>query len=172
MSRLAWVCLLSCWVSFAQTRDISGKWIANIVRFGEPDYTRLTLELKDGHYKGTFWGDVQLDGTNNGSAIEFQCSFEEDKHTKPCGSLTGSASTGKLELKGKLFDIPATLSATREVAVTGAPKTHQFTPTEFHRRFNGNIEPVLHINPGDTVQTRCVDAAGVDEKGEHRSLGG
>src|SRR6266508_1828869 len=71
----------------AQNADLSGGWIVNINRFGEPDYSRLNLEAKEGHYRGKLWGDVQLDGIVKGDAIEFQCSHEEDKQTKVCGSL-------------------------------------------------------------------------------------
>ena len=170
--RLVLVFVLYCAVSMAQMPDISGNWAATITRYDEPDYTRLSLESKDGHYKGTFWGDVQVDGVYKGETLEFQCSYEEDKQTKPCGSLSGSVSAGKIEVKGKLFDTPATLSAIRDSIVHAAPKTHKFTPTVFHRRFSGDIAPVLHVNPGDTVETQCVDSGGVDEKGEHRSLGG
>jgi acetamidase/formamidase len=38
--------------------------------------------------------------------------------------------------------------------------------------FSSTIEPVLRIWPGDSVRTRTVDAAGVDENGKSRVLGG
>ena len=53
-----------------------------------------------------------------------------------------------------------------------APREHEFEPKEFHRVFSGAIPPVLHIYPGDTVKTWCVDAGGTDAKGIQRSLGG
>jgi amidase len=39
--------------------------------------------------------------------------------------------------------------------------THVFEPTYYHHTF-GAHPPVLHIAPGDTVRTTCVDAAGQD----------
>jgi amidase len=165
--------LICCGVSVAQTADVKGDWVVTVVRFGEPDYTRLNLESKNGHYIGKIWGDVQLDGVVKANAIEFQCSYEDqDKQRKACGSLSVSASENEMKGQGKMFDEPVSFSAKRDIPEKGTPRTHQFTPTQFHRLFSGNIEPALHINPGDTVQTKSVDAGGVDEKGEHRSLGG
>ena len=43
--------------------------------------------------------------------------------------------------------------------------THRHTPDHYRNTF-GSHEPVLRINPGDTVITTTVDAAGVDEHGE------
>jgi amidase len=49
--------------------------------------------------------------------------------------------------------------------------THKFEPTHFHVAI-GSHEPVLRINPGDTVQTWCVDAGGGDARGERITPGG
>jgi acetamidase/formamidase len=54
----------------------------------------------------------------------------------------------------------------------GPPQRHEFVPTTFHRQFSAANPPVLHIWPGETVHTTTVDAAGVDEKGVSRVLGG
>ena len=54
----------------------------------------------------------------------------------------------------------------------GPPKRHEFVPSVFHRQFSAATPPVLHVWPGDTVHTTTVDAAGMDEKGEARGLGG
>ena len=163
--------LLSCGLSVAQTNDLAGSWVVTIIRFGEPEYARLNLESKDGHYIGKV-GGAQLDGVLKGDAIEFQCSHEEDQEKKSCGSLLASLSGNELKGQGRIFDGPATFFAKREAATSGYPRTHQFMPTQFHRQFSGSIQPALHINPGDTVQTKCIDAGGVDDKGEHRSVGG
>jgi amidase len=42
---------------------------------------------------------------------------------------------------------------------------HRLEPAEFHSTI-GAREPVLHVDPGDTVVTRTVDAAGVDFRGQ------
>jgi amidase len=48
---------------------------------------------------------------------------------------------------------------------------HAFEPTEFHLTI-GEHQPVLRVQPGDTVATSCVDAAGLDRRGEKLSDGG
>lgn len=54
----------------------------------------------------------------------------------------------------------------------GNPQRHEFTPTVFYRQFSSTNEPVLTVAPGDTIHTTTVDAAGTDEKGNPRALGG
>jgi acetamidase/formamidase len=54
----------------------------------------------------------------------------------------------------------------------GAAQRHEFTPTTFYRQFSATSEPVLTIAPGDAVHTSTVDAAGTDEQGVTRVLGG
>jgi acetamidase/formamidase len=49
--------------------------------------------------------------------------------------------------------------------------THRFEPSHFHVAI-GSHEPVLRIQPGDTVVTWCVDAGGADRHGERITPGG
>lgn len=156
---------------FAQSADFAGDWVLTITRFGEPNYLRWKLESKDGHYTGRFFG-MQMEGTPHGNTIEFACTYEENEESKDCGKMTGTLNGDQLQGDGKLHGDPVTWSAKRQTATATSPQTHDFVPKEFHRQFNGNIPPALHVNPGDTVRTRCVDAGGVDETGTHRSLGG
>ncbi len=46
--------------------------------------------------------------------------------------------------------------------------THHFQPTHYHVTI-GTHEPVLRIDPGDTVITTTIDAGGQDERGERVS---
>jgi len=55
---------------------------------------------------------------------------------------------------------------------TDPPQRHEYIPTTFYRQFSGANQPVLVVNPGDTVHTTTVDAGGTDEKGVTRVLGG
>jgi acetamidase/formamidase len=52
------------------------------------------------------------------------------------------------------------------------PRLITFTPTTFHNSFSLNIEPVLYIRSGDTVQTETIDAFGKDKNGIKRQGGG
>src|SRR5262249_1822966 len=44
-------------------------------------------------------------------------------------------------------------------------------PDSFYSEFSSKTPPVLHIHPGDTVQTESIDADGFDKKGVNRSKG-
>jgi acetamidase/formamidase len=47
-----------------------------------------------------------------------------------------------------------------------------FTPSTFSNSFSLNVNPVLQINTGDTVQTETIDALGRDKNGVKRQRGG
>lgn len=168
------ICTLAffCATVVAQPPDLTGDWLLTLTVYGEPDVMRLKLEPKDKGITGKIWGGVKLDGAVNGSAIEFKCSYEEDKETKSCGSISATIANGEIKGSGKLFDDAAEFHARRLAVVAAAPRIHDFTPTKYYRQFSGTTEPVLTIHPGDTVRTKCVDAGGVDDKGEHKSHGG
>ena len=75
---------------------------------------------------------------------------------------SGSIAEQKLELKWEAY---------RQQDAKPA-QTHTFEPTKFEHFFSDAIEPVLHLNPGDTVKTWSVDAGGTDPKGVRRTSGG
>lgn len=51
-------------------------------------------------------------------------------------------------------------------------KRINFTPTVFYNAFSLNVSPALHIQPGDTISTKTIDAIGRDENGIKRQRGG
>lgn len=150
--------------------DVSGQWIIRVVAFGEPQPARVTLKSDGDKISGTL-NELKLEGTSTGDSVKL-------KATRPDGTEWGTfegTAKGKNELSGK-GSRPGqdefAWNATRIDATPAAPRTHTFTPTKFHRAFSGAIEPALHINPGDTVQTTTVDAGGSDATGKRRSMGG
>ncbi len=100
------------------------------------------------------------------------------------GSVTenGNAKAGTVkitvsdaEIKGAGSDLEGafTFSGIRPKAPpSGGPRTLKFAPDVFHNYFAWNIAPALHIFPGDTVETKSVDAGGIDENGVRRAQGG
>ncbi|MBC7673404.1 MAG: acetamidase/formamidase family protein [Polaromonas sp.] len=85
------------------------------------------------------------------------------------GRLTGIAiGTDRKGVPNDTAEFFATLQPVR----SGPPRTLAFEPTVFHRNFSRSIAPALRIFPGDTVQTRTVDAGGVDWNGVKRTAGG
>jgi acetamidase/formamidase len=160
--------LLFSWAAFGQISP-AGKWISVLKFFDEPNYGRLQLELNGTNltgklgndpFEGTF-RDGQIQGTvkpNARTTIQLEGRLENDS-IRGAGKLVEQ----KIELKWE---------ATREPARTATAATHTFEPTQFQHFFSDSIEPVLRINPGDTVKTWSVDAGGTDPKGVRRTSGG
>src|SRR5258706_15776759 len=113
---------------------------------------------------------MKLEGALHGTAVDFRAF---DKDGKERGTLTGRFVNDQLSGEGNLEEGKDRFTWTgRRTLKSASPRTHQFTPEKFHNYFSPKIAPVLHIFPGDTVETKSVDAGGTDEKGVRRSPGG
>lgn len=148
--------------------DISGDWNLRLIRFGEEvNPARITLKTEGTKVTGTL-NELKIEGTIEGDQLKLSAK-------RPNGSdwgtltalvqgddLAGSITQGKEEFGWK---------AHRAKALPASPTTHTFEPVVFQRVFAGST-PVLHINPGDTVKTKTVDAGGSDSNDVRRSLGG
>ena len=75
--------------------------------------------------------------------------------------LTGQLVGEEIKGTGKQDEHTFDFDIQRAPALSGSVKTHDFVPTVFQRYFSGLIPPVLHIQPGDTVKTTTVGAAGL-----------
>ncbi len=157
-------------IAWGAPADIAGSWILHLVAFGEETSpARVELKVDGDRVTGTL-NELKLEGTLEGGVLKL-------KATRPNGSEFGVLE-GRLsgtELRGTVHQPDETLEwVARRVPAGGlaAPQTRTFEPTEFHRYFSGTIAPALHINPGDTVRTKTVDAGGRDANGKRRSNGG
>jgi amidase len=152
----------------AQPASLSGDWQATVHLFGSTQYAVLHLEQTDDKVTGTIFG----------TKIECQlqsgvCSGTVRDGTKPPnGTIKMTLRGPEIQAEGSDDHGPFEFVARRPPATGGTPRTHQFTPTTFYNYFASRYEPVLHIAPGDTVETWSVDAGGVDASGERRSPGG
>jgi amidase len=154
---------------FATAATIDGQWNLHLIRFGD-EFAAARVELKTtgATLTGTL-NELKLAGTLEGDHLHITATRPDGKEWgKFEGQLSGDDITGTV----KQGDEDFRWKAHRAPIATTTPKTHEFTPTAFHRAFSGAIAPVLHINPGDTIKTTTVDAGGRDAKGERRSLGG
>src|SRR5436190_12346019 len=145
--------------------DVTGEWSLHISRLGEEIVsTRLELRSEGNRFTGTV-NELTLEGTIEGDHLLM---IAKDPHHKEFarfdGRLHGERMTGSVERGGDQL----LWKAHRVPLVRAAPQTHIFEPTTFHHVFSGEIAPVLHINPGDTIKTITVDAWGVDAKGVRR----
>ncbi len=155
-------------LSAPQPSTFTGDWQLLWEQMGT-QYLRVTVTQEAGKAKVTWENE------------SFECTMSQNVCE---GTVTenGNAKAGKVkitisgaEIKGEGADLEGafTFIGKREIGPpAGGPKTHQFEPTVFHNYFAWNIAPALHIFPGDTVETKSVDAGGTDEHGVRRARGG
>ncbi len=160
--------------SFAQAPlPAPGRWLITADFYGSPRYMTLELSGTPDRLTGSFSGltltgsmqkdHLHLSGTNSsGDAAEMDATLSQ-------GKLTGTTTQTNPN------DVPIHFAFTAEPVLalpSAKPQKLEFTPTVFYRQFSPFNEPVLRINPGDTVHTSTVDAGGNDELSNKRIAGG
>jgi acetamidase/formamidase len=152
---------------------LDGVWVLSQDFYGNTLYQRLTLKIDNGAVGGTI-GRQTISGTVNGASVHFVAHGDNGR-----SEFDGALSGGRLSGTVVITSADTSESEKRSWSATrmpsrpaDAPSRHEFKPTTFHRQFSASIPPVLHIWPGDTVHTTTVDAAGADEHGVTRVLGG
>ncbi len=169
--------LLGCAAAWAQPASLAGEWELTALRFdgASKDYTRMTVEVQGDKIVGTTSRGLKLEMAVLGSDLNIQASDKDGKFQGTwTGHVVGSAGSelagdGSLDGGKDQFHWTARRAS---AAPAGGPRTLRFTPEKFHNYFASNITPALHIFPKDTVETKSVDAGGVDENGIRRSPGG
>ena len=171
-------CLLATSVAAsAQQPSLIGKWTTTIDTFGTPTSWGLTLDQKGDHVTGELGGD-KLDGSFKDGKLQFHAKDPQGGYEDVTATVSGDRITGSLvwaQNASVSHPTTHTFTATRVVPAatsTTPAQTHEFVPTVFRRQFSSQYEPVLTVNPGDTIHTTTVDAAGYDSTGTPRSLGG
>jgi acetamidase/formamidase len=154
---------------------LSGRWIITAQYLGTPVNLFLEFKQEGNKVTGNFDGD-KLEGTVTGNSVHFLAKDDQG------GSEEGSATVEGDTLSGTIIYIdgtnpthPMNTPFTAKLAgksPAGLSQTHEFTPTVFYRQFSPTNQPVLTVNPGDTIHTTTVDAGGTDEKGVPRVMGG
>lgn len=159
----------------AQT-NVAGRWIATVDYFGTPIYWTLELEQDGVALRGSLTGDV-LEGNVQGDTIRFFAKDTVGGSEDVVARLRGGKIRGEMVLiDGAGPDhSPHTLRFTAErlpQPSNAPPRVHRFTPERFYRQFSPFNPPALHVNPGDTIETQTIDAAGIDAQGIRRAHGG
>ena len=151
-----------------QTTTFTGEWLLTWEQMGT-QYIRVSVTEEGAAAKATWPNE------------SFQCTLTDNVCA---GTVTenDNAKAGSVkitidgdEIKGEGADLEGafTFIGKRSPAPPpGGPTTHRFEPATFSNYFAWNIAPALHIFPGDTVETKSVDAGGIDEKGVRRARGG
>jgi len=148
--------------------NLSGDWEATVHLFGSTQYALLHLEQTGEKVSGTIFGtkiECQLQSTVCAGTVH-------EGNDPPNGTIRLTLKGSEIQAEGSDADGPFDFVARRPRVPTGASRTHQFTPTAFYNYFSSTYKPVLHVAPGDTIETWSVDAGGVDASGKHRSPGG
>jgi amidase len=168
-ARIALFSLAMLWLApglFATALD--GVWEITITRFGEPAYSRATIQASGDKISGQF-DAMALEGTAHGEAVAFTV---RQKDGMVFGDFKGSTIEGVLVGTAKLSDEVVSWTAQHLAErPVGAPKAHRFFPRTFQREFSSGVAPVMHLYPGDSVTTSTIDAEGMDASGKRRSPG-
>jgi acetamidase/formamidase len=148
--------------------DLAGEWILAVEFHGDTNHQRMSVQAAGDRLTVDAFGE-KLEGSLGAGKFELQRTGNDG----PAVRMTGRVEPDGISGDVSLGDLKGSWKATRmPVRPADAPREHVFEPQEFHRVFSGAIPPVLHIYPGDSVRTWCVDAGGVDARGVRRSLGG
>jgi amidase len=149
------------------TADLAGRWDVTMRYAGASVWSRLTLDAQDQAAVTT--ERLSLSSARQGQAAKV-C-LGETKAADPCTEIELRVQGAQLQGSGTLLGAPLTLTGKRPlVRPVSAEKVHVFEPKTFHPHFSASIAPQLRIFPGDTVRTTTIDAEGVDERGQRRTL--
>jgi acetamidase/formamidase len=151
-----------------QTTIFTGEWLLTWDQMGT-QYIRVSV-TQDGAAAKVTWQNESFQCTRTGNVCEGTVTENDNsKAGKVKITINGD------EIKGEGADLEGafTFVGKRSPATpAGGPRTHKFEPATFYNYFAWNIAPALHIFPGDTVETKSVDAGGIDENGVRRARGG
>jgi acetamidase/formamidase len=154
---------------------LNGHWLVTADLHGTPIYGRLDIEQQGQKITGQFYGD-KFEGSLDGSAIHFVAKGNSGGTSKVDGALKSGVLSGTVvetdgadESHSDRYSFSA-IPARQEHR--GVPVHHEFAPSVFYREFSASNKPVLTLNPGDSIHTTTVDAAGTDQDGHRRVLGG
>ena len=156
----------------ASNASLTGEWELTSVEMGIPSSQRMLLTDSSGKLEGTVTGHKVVKGTVKQGEVrlEFSKAGENKVESIYTGRISAAGISGTYGDNGK---VEGTWSAKRAPTdKPTSPRTLDFKPTQFHRELSGDITPVLHIWPGDTVRTKSVDAGGQDETSVQRVQGG
>ncbi|WHU00852.1 acetamidase/formamidase family protein [Sphingomonas sp. NIBR02145] len=173
-SAAALVCAMPA-AAQAQER-VAGRWIVTVDYFGTPTVWTLNLRQDGATITGDLTGDV-LTGTVKGNEIRFLARDSVGGSEDVTARLVKGRITGEMLLVdgSEPKRIPHRLRFTAERPSEPAarpPMRHEFVPTRFYREFSPSNPPALHVNPGDTIHTSTIDAAGIDADGVRRAAPG
>jgi amidase len=173
---LALLFLFSPFLVAQEPASLTGKWILTADFYGTPIIYKLELQQKGDKVTGNLAGDT-LEGTITAGALHFHAKDPRGGWEDVNATIQGDTMTGVALFADNDDPVHHQISQRFTARLvpqrrTGPPQHHDFVPTTFFRQFSPFNKPVLTVWPGDSIHTTTVDAAGSDEKGVTRVLGG
>jgi amidase len=154
--------------------SLTGQWTASVDYLGTHLYIGINLNQQGEKLTGKFGSDA-LEGSTDGSSFHFLAKDKDGRTEQAKGNIQGGALHGEvIETDPNVPAHPATytfIATLRPPRPTAPSRRYEFTPTVFYRQFSPFNQPVLTVNPGDTVHTTTVDAGGTDHDNVRRVLG-
>ena len=152
----------------APQSPLAGEWQLVWDQMGT-QYIRVNVK-EEGTTVRLAWENESIECALKGSVCEGTVT---ENSNSQAGKVRITVSEAGIKGEGADIEGAFTFTGTRPPAPpAGGPRTLKLEPTAFHNYFGWNIAPALRIFPGDTVETKSVDAGGVDEKGVRRARGG
>ena len=153
----------------------TGQWVVATDRWGNKEYSTLTLIAEGKGLTGDWDGD-RLTGTIRGSRLAFTVTDKRGAAFRFAGVLRRGAISGTADFPDNNNPAARLLHpfVARRVPdrPSGGPRVHDFRPSDYSNSFSADRLPVLTIWPGDTVRTTTIDSGGVDSQGVTRALFG
>jgi amidase len=155
--------------------SLAGGWLVTEDLYGTPIYGRLEIEQQGQKITGQFFGD-RFEGSLNGGAIHLIAKDDTGGGEKVDGILKNGMLSGTVVETDGADESHYGRYTFTAVPIRqehrAAPAHHEFVPSVFYREFSASNKPVLSVAPGDSIHTTTVDAAGTDQEGRRRILGG
>jgi len=166
--------------------SLSGDWVGQITGPFDSEYTaqynHVTLDEVGDKLSGS-WGSYELSGSIAGDQVQITL---KEASGGTAGSLHGTLSGDVLSGKGSALPPrrmggmggrapepnDVTWKLTRAAKPPATPHTYNYDPKVFYGTYSAAEPPVLHIFPGDTVNTRTMDAQGRDAHATRHGTGG
>jgi amidase len=150
-------------------------WIVTADLHGTPIYGSLDIEQEGQKISGQFYGD-KIEGSLDGSSIHFISKGGSGGTRKVDGVLkNGVLSATVVDTDAADESHPDRYSITATPIRPQHPTArvhHEFAPSVFYRQFSALNKPALFVNPGDSIHTTTIDAAGADKDSHRWVLGG
>ncbi|MFT3978562.1 MAG: acetamidase/formamidase family protein [Sphingomonas bacterium] len=165
---------LSASLSLGSPTFAAETWIVRTDLWGNPAFSTLSIERKNGRITGDLDGD-RIEGNAKGDRLRLTATDRQGRVSHYAVRLRGTELTGSVDMPDTNDPAARAIHATSGWRVperSGGPRTFEFQPTSYSNSWNADQRPVLVVWPGDTIHTTTIDSGGVDEQGKTRALFG